>query len=151
MRVGVALLFGLAGAVGVFAAEGPTKASVRYGVPLDLSTYPQDAPKATLASILKAAAAGKFDYLAAQLADPSFIDDRVKKRFGGNFEEQVKDTRARLDSPTLKELRRFLNDGEWTTGDAEASARLKDVSGRAVFLRKIDGRWFLEHRSKPNP
>jgi hypothetical protein len=151
MRVGVALIFGLAGAAGLYAAEGPTKAGVRYGVKPDLTTYPQAAPKATLASVLKAADAGKFDYLDAQLADPSFIDARVKELFGGNFEEQVKDTRARLDSPTLKELRRFLNDGEWTTGDAEASARLKDVSGRAVFFRKIDGRWFLEHRSKPNP
>jgi hypothetical protein len=151
MRVGVALLFGLAGAAGLFAAEGAAKPGARYGVEPDLTTYPQDVPKAALDSVLKAANAGKFDYLAAQLADPSFIDARVKELFGGNFEEQVKDTRARLDSVALKELRRFLSDGEWMIGDAEASVRLKDVGERAVTFRKIGGRWFLEHPSKPNP
>jgi hypothetical protein len=149
MRVGLALLFGLAFAGGLLAADGAVKAGARYGLEPDLAAYPQDAPKAALNSVLKAADAGKFDYLTAQLADPSFIDARIKLLFGGSFQEQVKDTRARLDSVALKELRRFLSDGEWMIGDAEASARLKDVSDRAVALRKIDGRWFLEHASKP--
>ena len=99
--------------------------------------------------MLKAADAGRFDYLAAQLADPSFIDERVKGVFAGSFDEQVKDVRARLDPFTLKLLHRFLDDGEWTTGDDKASVRLKDLGDRAVFFRKIDGRWFMEHRSKP--
>ncbi len=149
MRSGRTLLFGLACAVGLFAAEGESKPPARYGIEPDLKTYPQEAPKEALASVLKAANAGKFDYLAAQLADPSFIDDRVKSLFGGRFEEQVKDVRARLDPFALKELHRFLSDGEWTVGDAEASVRLKDVSDRIVAFRKIDGRWYLEHPSKP--
>ena len=151
MRVAVALLFGLAGAASLFAVENEVRPGARYDVELDLKMYPQDAPKAALASVLKAAEADKFDYLAAQLADPSFIDDRVKGLFGGSFEEQVKDTRARLDMPALKELHRFLNDGEWTTGDAHAAVRLNDGNDRAVAFRKIDGRWFLEHSSKPKP
>ena len=148
MRFGVAVFLGLAFTVGLFAAEGAAKSTARYGVEVDLKMYPQGAPKETLTSVLKAADAGRFDYLAAQLADPAFIDERLKGVSAGSFEEQVKDTRARLDSPTLKELHRFLDDGEWTTDDAAAVVRLKDVSDRAVFFRKIDGRWYLEHRSK---
>lgn len=145
MTRGVVLVFGLASAVGLLSAEN----GARYGVAPDLATYPQDSPKATLASVLKAADAGKFDYLSAQLADPSFIDARVKELFGGDFTEQVNDARARLDSSALKELRRFLSDGEWKIDAAEASVHLKDVSDRAVAFRHIDGRWFLEHSSKP--
>ena len=121
MTIGAALVFGLASAVGLFSAEG----GARYNLKPDLAAYPQDAPKTALASVLKAADAGKFDYLVAQLADPSFIDARVKELFGGDFAEQVKDTRARLDPATIKELHRFLNDGEWTTSAAEASVRLR--------------------------
>jgi len=149
MRLSMALLFGLIGAAGLLAADGQPKPAARYGIELDLNSYPQDTPKAALASVLKAANAGKFDYLVAQLADPSFIDDRVKRLFGGDFEAQVKDSRARLDPSAVKELHRFLSDGEWKIGEAEASVRLKDVSDRAVFFRNIDGRWFLEHPSKP--
>lgn len=149
MRVGVSILLGLACTAGMVAGEGEAKPATRYGVEVDLKTYPQGAPKETLASVLKAADAGKFDYLAAQLADPSFIDDRVKGVFGGSFDEQVKDVHARLDPSTLKLLHRFLDDGEWTTGDDKAAVRLKDLGDRAVFFRKIDGRWFMEHRSKP--
>jgi hypothetical protein len=147
MRVAVGCVLCLACAAGLFAAEGGAPAG-RYGVAVDLAVYPQGTPKETLASVLKAAAAGKFDYLAAQLADPTFIDERVKA-LGGDFAEQVKDTQARLDLATLKQLHRFLDDGDWAVGDAEASVRLKDLEDRAVFFRKIDGRWYMEHRSKP--
>jgi hypothetical protein len=149
MRIGVAWIVGLFCASGLFAADGEVKPTVRYGVEVDLQTYPQTTPKDVLASVLKAADAGKFDYLAAQLADPAFIDQRVKGLFGGNFDELVKDIRARLDPPALKQLHRFLDDGEWTNGDGEASVLLKDLGDRAVFFQKIDGRWYMEHRSKP--
>jgi hypothetical protein len=149
MRVGVIVVLGLACTAGLSAADDGAKPAARYGVEVDLKTYPQGAPKETLASVLKAADSGKFDYLAAQLADPVFIDDRVKGLLAGSFDEQVKDTRARLDPPALKQLHRFLDDGVWTSDDATASVRLKDLADRAVFFRKIDGRWYLEHRSKP--
>ena len=149
MRVAGVLLLGLVGAAGLFATEAAAKPAARYGVEVDLPTYPQGTPKETLASVLKAADAGRFDYLAAQLAEPSFIDGRVQGVFGGHFDEQVKDVRARLDPTARKQLRRFLDDGDWTIGDEKASVRLKDLDDRAVFFRKIDGRWFMEHRSKP--
>ena len=148
MRVCLAMFVGLACTAALPTAEEAAPAA-RYGVEPDLKMYPQAAPKQALASVLRAADAGRFDYLAAQLADPAFIDDRVKTLFGGNFNEQVKDVQARLDPAALKQLHRFLSDGEWTAGDSDASVRLKDVDDRAVFFRKIDGRWYLEHRSKP--
>ena len=148
MRVGVGVIAWPACTAGLVAAEGEARPSGTASRSIS-KPIPQDAPKETLASVLKAADAGRFDYLAAQLADPSFIDDRVKGVFGGNFDEQVKDVRARLDPAALKQLHRFLDDGEWTTGDDKASVRLKDLGDRAVFFRKIDGRWFMEHRSKP--
>src|SRR5690349_21732166 len=81
-------------------------ADERYGLALDTKAYPQATPKEALASMLKAIDEKKFDYLAAQLADPGFVDERVKKVYGGKFEEQVRDTQARLDPATVKQLRR---------------------------------------------
>lgn len=129
-----------------------TKAAPRYGVNADLETYPQATPKETLASVLKAVANKKIDYLLAQLADPDWVDMRVKEA-GGNFDDLVKDATAKLvaDPTTVKELSRFLKEGEWEASDAAASCKLKDVKDHQVFMRKADGRWFLEQRQKPAP
>jgi hypothetical protein len=144
MPFGGALLFGLI-VGGAAAAEG----GPRYGIEPDLNTYPQKTPREALASVVKAAEEKRFDYLVAQLADPAFIDDRVRRVFGGRFDQQVEDTRTRLDAPAMKLLRRFLKDGEWKAEGGRASARLKDVTDRAVFLREARGRWYLEHRYTP--
>src|SRR5262249_11807707 len=95
--------------------------------------------------VLKAADAGKFDYLVAHLADPSFVDDRVKRLYGGKFDEQVQDTRARLDPATVKLLRRFHKDGKWAIDKGKAVVRLDDGPDRQVCLVEKDGRWFLQH------
>jgi hypothetical protein len=137
----------LAFAVAVYVFAAP--AGERYGIAPDLKTYPQGAPKEALASALKAADAGRFDYLAAQLADPEWVDGRVKGLYGGRFEGQVEDTRTRLGPRALKLLRRFLTDGAWAEMKGEASARLKDVPDRRVYLRRLGDRWYLEHRSAP--
>jgi hypothetical protein len=121
----------------------------RYGIAPDTKTYPQATAKEALASVLKAAAAGKYDYLTAQLADPAFVDDRVKRLYGGKFEEQVDDTRARLDPAAQKLLKRFLDEGKWTVGKTEAVTRLDKVKDRVVRLVRKDGRWYLEHRWGP--
>lgn len=145
MRVGIVILLGLVG--GAVAAEGG--ADQRYGIAADLATYPQGTARQALASALEAIDAGKFDYLVAQLADPSFVDDRVKRVYGGRFEEQVQDTRERLDPSTVKLLRRFLEDGKWDVDEKTATARLEGVGDRVVRLRQKGGRWYLEHRSTP--
>jgi hypothetical protein len=142
--IGMIALPGLAGA-----QEKESKDAKRYGVALDLTTYPQGKPQETFQSVLKAIENKRFDYLAAQLSDPVFIDGRVKL-FGGRFEDQVEDTRARLDPSTVKLLQRFAKDGEWRTADKEAMLVLKDNKDRFVFFRKIGDRWFMEHRSQPD-
>lgn len=143
MRVWLAFAAGLS----VLAAG----AGERYGVAPDLKTYPQATPKEALASALKAADAGRFDYLAAQLADPAWVDERVKRLYGGRFDEQVEDSRARLSPTALKLLRRFLADGAWSEEQGTASARLKDDPDRRVYLRRVGDRWYLENRDAPGP
>jgi hypothetical protein len=143
MQVGLAVVAGLL-AVLWFPAGEP---AARYGVAPDLKTWPQATPKGVLTSVLKAIDAKRFDYLVAQLADPEFIDERVKKVYAGRFEEQVQDTRARLDPATVKLLRRFLTEGTWTLEKTSASVRLKDVEDRVVRFVQKDGRWYLVHAS----
>jgi len=125
-----------------------TPEGTRYGVAPDLTLFPQGKPEETMASILKAIEMKKWDYLAAQLADPNFIDQRVKI-FGGRFADQVDDMRARLDPSTVKLLQRFQKDGEWRKAAKETMVALKDMPDRFLFFRKIGDRWYLEHRSKP--
>jgi hypothetical protein len=129
------------------ATPADDKPAARYGIAPDPKTYPQATAKEALASVLKAIDAKRFEYLVAQLADPAFVDDRVKRLYGGRFEQQVEDTRTRLDPFAVKQLRRFLKDGTWEDGKDEASVRLKDVPERRVYLRRAGGRWYLEHRS----
>jgi hypothetical protein len=142
-----ALLIGLVCVVG--AADKEKRATdKRYGIQADLKAYPQATPKEALASVLKAIDAKRIDYLLAQLADPDWVDKRVKGN-GGSFTEVVEETTAQLigDPGPAKLLRRFLKDGTWNVGDTRASVRLKDVEER-VYLHKVDGRWFLENRKK---
>ena len=135
MYHGVAILL-------LLAASGP-----RYGIAPDLKTYPQGTAKETLASVLKAIDSKRIDYVVAHLADPAFVDDRVQRLYGGRFEEQVEDTRGRLDSRTVKLLQRFLKDGDWQEDKASVTVRLKDNDRRLNF-KKVDDRWFMEHTSK---
>jgi hypothetical protein len=120
----------------------------RYGIETNLEDYPQAAPKAALESVIKAIENKKIDYLLAQLADPTWVDNRVKTIHDGKFEGLVKETSDKLtkDPTAIKELRRILKEGEWKEEDTAASACLKDAKDACVFLRKIEGRWFLEDR-----
>jgi hypothetical protein len=132
---------------GAFAEDKAANGS-RYGVALDAKSYPQTTAKEAFASVVKAIQAKKFDYLVAHLADPTFVDNRVKRLYGGRFEEQVADTRARLDPLTVKILQRFLKDGKWEEDKDRATVKLKD-NERCVSFKKTNGRWFMEHGSKP--
>jgi hypothetical protein len=121
----------------------------RYGIEADVKTYPQSTPKETLTSVLKAVENKRIDYLVAQLADPSYIDERVKKSFGGRFEEQVNDTKTRLDAPTVKLLERFLKEGDWVGKESPISVLVKDVKDRAVTFVKVGDRWYMQNSDKP--
>jgi hypothetical protein len=133
------------------AAAGPeqVEGAKRYGVEADLKSYPQGTPKETLASVLKAVESKRIDYLVAQLADPEYIDERVKRTFGGKFEEQVNDTRTKLDPPAVKLLERFLKEGDWIGKESPVSVVLKGVKDRAVTFVKIGDRWYMQNNDKP--
>jgi hypothetical protein len=149
MRMAVTLLLGVAWVAGLAAQAPPeVKATKRYGIEPDLDKYPQTMPKEALESVLKAIANNRIDYLLAQLADPEWVDQRVKTVHNGKFADLVEETTNKLshDRTSVKEIRRFLHEGTWDITDATASAQLKDVPNRRLYLRKIGGRWFLENR-----
>ena len=135
----------------------------RYGIESDTKNYPQGTPKEALGSVLKALGEKEVRYLMAYLADPEFVDKRVamyaqqvspklseaeKKALG--FEKLVEKTAENFqEDPTkIKELQRFLKDGEWEEGAGEAVARLKNVLARKVFMKKVEDRWVLQDREK---
>lgn len=132
----------------VTGSPAQTPGGKRYGMEPDVEAYPQKTPKEALASVLKAIDTGRIDYLLAHLADPQFVDERVKS-YAGGFDDLVKETTTKFsqDAAAIKEMRRILREGEWQEGDASASAHLKDKE-RTVFLKKIGDRWFLENRQK---
>ncbi|HEY1859126.1 MAG TPA: hypothetical protein VGG61_02160 [Gemmataceae bacterium] len=116
-----------------------------YGISADYKTYPQATPKETLASLLKAVEDKHLDYVLAHLADPHWVEKRVKD-LGGKFEDLVKECgETKLDPAAVKQLRRFLQDGEWKVQEKTAEVVLKDVNDRSVRLYRIDDRWFMEN------
>ena len=129
---------------GVFAScDSPAS---RQGIAVDLRSFPQATPKDALTSVVKAAEAKQIDYLLAQLADPDWVDNRVEAE---GFKELVQEAKAKLDSLAVKQLRRFLLEGEIETLDTRAVVRHKDVKDRVVRLRRIDKRWYLMHTNRP--
>jgi hypothetical protein len=152
MRVMLAVLVGVACGAPAFARDTKEPAAARrYGVEADLKTYPQNTPKETLASVLKAIESKRADYLTAQLADPEWVDRRVKDT-GGKFDDLVKEAAGRLidDPGPARLLQRFLQEGEWDVKDDRASVHLKENKERWGYFRKDGGRWFLENRYKPD-
>ncbi|MFO0938110.1 MAG: hypothetical protein U0798_16525 [Gemmataceae bacterium] len=75
----------------------------------------------------------------------TFVDAEIQAR---GFVRFVLDMREKAtDDPSqLKELRRFLREGQWEITGEKAKVTVRDIKDRAVFLRKIDNRWFLENR-----
>jgi hypothetical protein len=131
-----------------FLAVADDAKAVRYGIAPDAAAFPQKTPQETLASVIKAAEAKRFDYVAAHLGDPTFIDERVRRLYGGRFEEQIADTRNSLSPSAIALLKRFLKDGVWQVDKEAAVVTLKDVNARRVSCRLAGGRWFLEQRDK---
>ncbi len=142
---------------------GKGKAGAPFGIDPDYESYPQKTPKAALGSVLKALTQKRYDYLLAHLADPAFVQAELK-RFKGQlpaslaeesknllaFQRLVKATAVHFqDDPTkLRELSRFAKDGTWKEDENRASATLKILPARKVFLKKINDRWYLEDRDK---
>ncbi len=125
------------------------KIKPRFGIEAN-DKYVQKTAKDTLRSVLTAIEAKRVDYVLAHLSDPAFVDERVKQT-GGKFEIMVKETTQKLDADpeSLRELRKFLSDGEWKEEGNNASASCKDVKGKQVYFKKIGERWFFMNRVKP--
>lgn len=64
------------------------------------------------------------------------------------FRQLVRDVADRLgdDPQALKDLRRFLREGTFTDVAGGSKVTLGDVKERAVFLKQIGDRWFVENR-----
>jgi len=80
MRNCLTLTILLAATSSVFAQAEPEPIPPRYGVPAAPDIYPQLSARDALSSATKAIEKGKFDYLAAHLLDPKFVEDRVNER-----------------------------------------------------------------------
>ena len=150
MRGWIAFLLIVLCIPGSFATAGADEPVQRYGINADFKVYPQATAKEALASILKAVEDKRVDYVLAHLADPQWVDDRVKKN-GGKFEDLVKECKeTKLDPVAIKQLGKFLKDGEWKVEEKTAEARLKDVSDRSVRFFKIGDRWYMENGYRPD-
>jgi hypothetical protein len=154
----ICLLLVLAGMFVVLPASAGSLRE-RYRIEFNPRKYPQSTPQQALASVVKVINLADFHYLVSQLADPAYVDAKVadyKRLLKGPddartliaFERLVKEVAQHFqDDPSLaKELRRFAKEGEWDVSDKAASARLKDVASRRVFLKNVENRWFLEDR-----
>ena len=134
-------------AVTSLSAQAPAK---RHGLDPDPKTFPQATAKETLASVLKALEMKRVDYLLAHLADPAFVDGRVKVSAGG-FGDLVREGTDKLvnDPGAARLLQRLEKEGEWKTDGDSASVALKEGSDKSVTFRKADGRWVMRNQYRP--
>ena len=65
-----------------------------------------------------------------------------------NFQRLTADVRRKLDDEpdNVKYLRRFARVGEVQVAGETARGTLKDAPDRAVYFKKVSGRWFVENR-----
>jgi hypothetical protein len=130
---------------------GDDEAPARYGVEPNPRVYPQGSAKQTLASVIEAYEKNRIPYVAAYLAAPGWVDQRVKDVYQGDFDKLVKEiaTKYADDPKVLDEMKRFLKEGDWEGGETTAVVKLKDVKDKQMFFRKIGKLWYLENKIKP--
>ncbi|MFL5241439.1 MAG: hypothetical protein ACJ8FY_04970 [Gemmataceae bacterium] len=150
MRSGICSLLILACIAGISTPILAADGDVRYGVQKNLKAFPQSSAKETLSSLIKAIEAKNVEYALAHLADPEWVDTRVKD-YGGEFGVLLKESTGKLvdDPGALKLLRRFDKEGEWETEQNRAQVKLKEIADKSVYFRKIGDRWFMENDYKP--
>lgn len=195
MILGVAVL--LTAAAGGRAQDADARIPARYDLAPNTRAFPQATPQDALRSAIRAAEAGRYDYLLAHLLDPAVVDARIADRaklLEGAAEQDLRALRARQranpfaytseqrlpddpaefaervkvearrrafravaqdaadkfanDLSALRELRRFLREGDFAVQDNAAKVTLRDVKGRAVFLKRAGDRWFVEDRQE---
>jgi hypothetical protein len=146
------------------AGQAPKKgpAARRFGVDFAPLVFPQKAPDEAIQSVVKAVDSQRIDYLLAQLADPAYVDRKVKEyaalipkgpddaKVVLAFDRLVRETKQHfLTDPLLvRELRAFAKDGAWNVEDTRATGTAKAVPAHQVFMKRIGDRWFLENRQQ---
>ena len=145
VTIGIALFLGLAAAT-----AQPEAPPTRFGLYLNQRLYPQSTARGALSSVLSAIDRGRVDYVLAQLTDPAFVDERVRRVYAGDFHGLVAEASLKLaDNPAaIALLARFLKEGDWQENEGTATARLKDVPDRQVYLSRVGTRWYLENRQR---
>lgn len=140
-------------AVGLVVIASPSvvaqpKVAPRFTIEWDGESFPQANAKDAFASVVKAIDQNRIDYLLAHLVDPEYVERRVSE-LGGRFDRAVETTRQKFadDPESVKELKRFLNDGEYAETAEAVTVKLKGTP-RAVYLKKVGDRWFFENRQK---
>jgi hypothetical protein len=135
--------------------QEPSK-SKRFEIDQDLDRYPQNTPQLAMKSIAKALLERKLDYLLAHLAEPTFVDARVKdhaKHYKGPakaveivaFHDLVNEfaDHLRRDPTIVEELYRYAKEGKWEIKENTASASLPDVASRRANFIAIKKQWYL--------
>src|SRR4051812_30890178 len=80
------------------AASAQSSAAPRFNVLYNERFFPQTTPKATLASLIKAAELGQFDYVAAYLMDEKAADGIIAERakdVAGKVESEFRERRTK--------------------------------------------------------
>ncbi len=69
------------------------------------------------------------------------------------FRQLIRDVEEKLlnDPQALKDLRKIMRDGAFTDEPGGTRATHPDVKDKALFLRKIEDRYFLENRQEETP
>ena len=85
-----------------------------------------------------------------QLADPDYVDQRVRDVHNGRFSALVDKANEELarDPGTVSRFRRYLKEGQWDAQDSIATVRLKDRPDVVAF-RKVGQWWYLDNRKRP--
>jgi hypothetical protein len=87
-------------------------------------------------------------------ADPKGFDEAVRREAARRaFRLVAQDIRGTLDENPdhLKDLRRFLREGQITDAGDTASAALRDARDRSVHFRKVGNRWYVQDRKRAEP
>ncbi len=79
-------------------AAAPAPLSTRFGIAVNLDTFPQKTAALAVTSAARAVEIGKVDYLAAHLIDPAFVDARVADRAALLEPQADRDLRAARDA-----------------------------------------------------
>lgn len=136
----------------VLAQDEPKPIPPRFDVTGLPQNYPQDTPKQTLESVVRAIEKQRFDYLAAHLIDPAFVDAQMNEN-SLSFDAVVVAVRRSLqdDPADLKQLRVLAIGGQIDTQGERAIVTHEQVPGRKVFLVRNGDRWFIENQDRDPP